>query len=394
VREIALVATMARMSGVEFSTLYLVQHLDRSRWQPLLICPEEGDLTEGCRAAGAAVAIVPAPAFTSIGIRVANRVLPNPIAMVSDVFKLVAGARTLAGFLKAHKPDVVVTKGLFVHLYGGLAAKISGIPCVWHVQDRVSERAGPCFRWGLSLAGRFLACQAIADADTIARQLQTLMPRERISVIWNGVDVNEFGPQVDGSSVRREWGVEPGDLLIGVMARVTPWKGQHLLIEAFARIAARFPKTYVVIVGAPMFDDDAYLLRLKSETTCLQLDGRVIFAGFRRDTARTLAALDVFVHTALEKDSSPLAVVSAMASGKPIVCAQIDGTAQLLEDGTSGMLFPPGDAGALAEKLELVLSDAGLRRKLGQAARERAERELSAERFTRQCEAVFERACP
>lgn len=391
-KQIAFVHLTAQMSGVEFSTLYLVQHLDRKRWNPLVICPEEGDLPAQCRARGIAVALVPRPRFFSTGVRMAGRVLPNPLALLTDLAALGVAARRLVKFLRGQRPALVVTKGLLTHFYGGLAARWAGIPCVWHVQDRVSERAGKVFPWVLSAAARVLARAVIADADSIARQVRTFVPANRIAVIWNGVDLEEFSPQNDGASLRQEWGVCAENLLVGTIARLTPWKGQQVLIRAFACLADQFPSARLVLVGSALFDTDLYARSLQAQVSRLGIEERVIFAGYRRDLPQVLAALDIVAHTALEKDSSPLAVVSAMAAGKSIVCSRIDGTAQLFEDGVDGLLVPPGDVDALAEKLRRLLSDPALRQKLGLAARAKAARELSVELFARRCEAVFERA--
>ena len=124
----------------------------------------------------------------------------------------------------------------------------------------------------------------------------------------------------------------------------------------------------------------------------LGLKDRVLFTGFRRDIPQILAALDIYVHTSLEKDSSPLALVSAMAAGRPIVCSRVDGAAELIEEDVEGLLTRPGDSAGLAEALKRLVRDLDLRKRLGQAARAKAERDLSVERFTRRCEAVFERA--
>jgi glycosyltransferase involved in cell wall biosynthesis len=392
VREVVFVDVSSQMSGVEFSTLYVAQQLDRASWLPLVVCAEEGDLPARCRAADVAVALVPHARFFSTGARLGKRIILNPFAVLYNIAVLVAAARPLARFLRERRSALVVTKGLLAHFYGGLAARWAGVPCVWHVQDRVSERAGQLLPWVLSAAGRVLAREIIADADSIARQLRTFVLSNRISVIWNGVDLDEFSPQNDGTSVRKEWGVCEEDLLIGSIARLTPWKGQNVLIEAFARIADQFPKAHLVFVGSALFDTDAYARRLKSDVVRLGIEDRVIFAGFRSDIPQVLAALDLVAHTSLEKDSSPLAVVSAMAAGKPIVCSNVDGTAELFKDGVDGLLVPSGYVDGLAERLGCLLSNAKLRTKLGNAAREKAERKLSVERFARECEAVFDRA--
>ena len=390
-KQVVFIEVASQMSGVEFSTLYVAQHLDRAAWSPLVVCPEEGDLPSLCRAANIDVAIVPRTRFFSTSTRLGTRVFLNPFAILYNVAALVASARPLARLLRDRRPALVVTKGLLAHLYGGLAARWAGIPCVWHVQDRVSERAGKLFPWTASALGRLFAREIIADADSIARQLRTFVPADRISVIWNGVDLAQFSPQTDGAAIRKEWGVCADDLLIGAIARLTPWKGQEVLVEAFARVVVRFPHARLVLVGSVLFDTDAYARRLKAKVSRLGIDERVRFAGFRDDIPQVLAALDIVAHPSLEKDSSPLAVVSALAAGRPVVCSKVDGTAELFEDGVDGLLVPPGDVEALARALELLLGDANLRRRLGEAAREKAVRQLSVEQCAQACQAVFER---
>ncbi len=389
---VAIVEPTAQMSGVEFSTLYLAQRLDPSRWRALVVCPAEGPLASRCRESGIEVAIVPGARFFSTGVRVGGQTIPNPFAMAGDLFAVFVSARRLAHFLRARRPAVVLTKGLLAHFYGGLAAQWAHIPCVWHVQDRVSYRWGPLNAWVMGVSGARLAREVIADADSIARQLEPLVPRDRISVIWNGVDLDDFVPGDRGAALRSEWGAGSGDLLVGNIGRLTPWKGQSVLLDAFAQIAAEFPHSRLVLVGSALFESGEYERALKHRANDHGLDGRVVFAGFRTDLPRVLDALDVVAHTALEKESSPLAVVSALAAGKPVVCTRLNGTAELFDENVDGLLVSPGCAGELAQKLRQLLGDPDLRRRLGNAARRKAERALSVEQYARRCEQVLENA--
>jgi glycosyltransferase involved in cell wall biosynthesis len=389
-QEVILVDVSSRMSGVEFSTLYLAQSLDRMRWTPLVVCPDDGELTKRCRMMEIPVSLVAHPYFFSTSARFGNRVVPNPLAIILNFIVVVVSALHLTPFLYSRRPALVVTKGLLAHFYGGLAARWAKIPCVWHVQDRVSDNAGPLFAWAMSIGAWLLAHHTIADADSIAQQICSFVRANQVTVIWNGVDTREFAPSVDGSRVRAEWQANADELLIGVIGRLVSWKGQHILIRAFARIAERFPQARVIFVGSPLFDTDKYATQLKTESAQLGLNTRVTFAGFRPDLPQTLAALDIIVHTALEKDSTPLSVVSAMAAGKPIVCTNVIGTAELFDDGVDGLLVPSGDADALADKLILLLNDMNLRRRLGLAARAKADRELCIEKFSHKCAQVFD----
>jgi glycosyltransferase involved in cell wall biosynthesis len=390
--KIAFLGNTARMSGVEFSTLYTARVLSSDRWKPVVIVPEEGDLTARCSAEGISYEVVPMPSTFSVGFRLGGVTLPNPFALLANAGVVLAGAMRIRGFLRKFAPDIVVTKGMASHFSGGLAGALAGVPCVWHVQDRVSERLGKLYPLVISLAGRFFANHIIADAESIASQVGLLVPHSRITIVWNGVDTGEFGPHIDGSQVRREWGIKEQELLIGAVARITPWKAQHLLLEACVDLFKGYSALKVVLVGTPLFDGDRYLRDLQEFVRRHAQTGRVIFAGFRWDLPQVLGAMDVFVHTAVEKDSSPLAVVSAMASGKTMICPRLPGIAELLSEGEDALLYTPGDSGSLKAQLARVIEDNALAMRLGKNAREKALREFGLKRFAQRCEEVFARA--
>jgi glycosyltransferase involved in cell wall biosynthesis len=387
---VALVDVSAKMGGVEFSTLYLAQRMDRAKFRPLVICPEEGDLPSRCRESGVPVAIVQQPRLLSSSLRFGSRRIPNPLSWLINCVLFVIIARRVARSLRQASAEVVCTKGIFAHFYGGLAARMAGVPCVWHVQDLIAARYGGLYMRLLGMAGRLLAAHVIADGTPIQAQWRAYLPEKRLHLIYNGVDAEQFSPHVDGSAVRAEWQADAQTLLVGNVARLTAWKGQDYLVRAFAQIADAFPHAKLVLVGSPVFDNDAFERRLRQLAE--PLGERVIFAGFRWDLPQVLAALDIYAHVSVEKDTSPLSVVSAAASGKPILCTAVEGVAELLAPEQDAMIVPPKDVSALAEALRTLLSDAARRAALGRAARQMALEKLSLDQFARNCEAVFERA--
>lgn len=377
------------MGGVQFSTLYLAQHLDPARWEPVVVCPEEGDLTKACRRLEIRTHILDQPRVRSTSISIGhNARLPNPAAWLWDGVAMLVTARRLARFLMQMKPDLVVTKGLASHFYGGMAARKLGVPCIWHVQDFISERFLGIYRRVFNFAARRLPDHVIVDGAAISRQLPAA--QDRISVILNGVDANVFRPGIDGAQVRQELGLPAGAIVIGHVGRMTPWKGQHYLLEAFARIAQQAPKAYLVFVGDPVFDTDTYQRELLDRTRRLGLNERVKFAGYRHDMPEVLASMDVFAFTSVEKDTSPLTLLSAMSSGLPIVAFDIEGVREVIDGGEQLMLAPPKDVDALAKSLLTLLSDAELRQRLAASARQLAEKEFSLDRHVARMEEVFQ----
>ena len=378
------------MGGVQFSTLYLAERLNRSQWKPVVICPEDGELPEACRAAGIEAHVLEHPAARSTSLRAGSNLrVPNPVAWAWNAYALNVAARQLRRFLAQSQPALVVTKGMSAHFFGGLAARKLRIPCVWHAQDLISERTLGVYRRAFGRAAAWLPEHVIADGASIAEQLPRSL-QSRVTVIHNGVDTGAFHPEVDGVEVRRELEIPADHLVVGHMGRVTPWKGQHYLIEAFARIAEAHPRVTLLLVGAPVFDNDSYERRLRNMVEELGLAKRVKFAGYRHDTAQALAAMDVFAFTSIEKDTSPLALLSAMSSGLPIVAFDIEGVRELIEGNDDCVLTVPcGEANELASALLRVIDDEQLRVRLGQSVRRLAEQRFSLDQHVNSIEKVL-----
>lgn len=386
-KTVMFIESAAAMGGVQFSTLYLAQSLDKGRWKPIVVCPEEGDLPRACRDSGIETRVLDHPRLWSTSVRVGATRLPNPVAWAWDAGVVVRSAQRLERLLLRRSPDLVVTKGLSAHFLGGLAARRLRIPCVWHVQDFISERCFGVYRQVFGQAARWLPQQIIVDGGTIAKQLPEAL-KARISVIYNGIDTKVFRPGLDGGGVREELGIPKDHLVIGHVGRVTPWKGQHYMIEALARIAEAHPEVCLLLVGSPVFDNDAYQRRLLSLATQTGLESRIKFAGYRHDLPNVLAAMDVFAFTSIEKDTSPLALLSAMSCGLPIVAFDIAGVQELMT-GDQCVLTRVGDIEGLADSLKTLLTDPAQQIRLGVSARQAVISRLSLDLFMSRSEEVF-----
>jgi len=388
--KIVFVESAAAMGGVQFSTLYLAEALNRSRWHPVVVCPEEGDLPRACRAKSIDTKIVRQPRLWSTSVRIGStRRLPNPFAWGWNAMVMFRASRRLKKLLRAMGPDVVVTKGLSSHLIGGFAARQLNTPCVWHVQDFISERSFGIYQRFFGWAARRLSYAIIADGATIKDQLPSSI-RNRVSVIHNGIDTEVFRPEIDGSGVRRELGIAASAFVIGSVGRLTPWKGQHYLIEAFARIEGKYPHAVLLVAGSPVFDNDAYERRLRSMAAKFRLEDRIKFAGYRHDLPGVLGAMNVLAFTSIEKDTSPLALLSAMSSGRAIAAFDIDGVRELIDEEPGLLLVSTGDVDQLALAIEKLISNPELRERFSKRARRAAEQNFSLTQFRKRFEKVID----
>jgi glycosyltransferase involved in cell wall biosynthesis len=392
-RHLLFVCSTAAMAGAEHNMIRLILALPPESWRCTVVVPDAGELSATCERHGIAVEILKRPRMYSTSFVIGGRWrIPNPAACAWDGAVVARYARRLARLMREHRPDLVVTKGMFAHLYGGVAARRAGVPCLWHVEDWVSERWGGLFRRLFGVFSRRLPTHIVACADTIVAQAPPGV-RPRMEVIYNGVDAAAYRGG-DRAAVRRHLGIPADAPVVGNVARLTPWKGQRQLLDAFSRVAARLPDARLVFVGSSLWEGDGFETSLKRRVAELKLDERVLFLGYRRDIPELLSAMDVFGYAALEKDTGPLSVLEAMALSLPVVAFDIPGVRMFVNEPTQGVLVPVGDVDALAGALVRVLQDPAERARLGHAARRRIDDALTFDVHRRRFEEVFTRLCP
>jgi glycosyltransferase involved in cell wall biosynthesis len=219
---------------------------------------------------------------------------------------------------------------------GGLAARSRGRPVVRsrHVTIAVSRRRGLVYR----LADRIISSGEAAGRVVAAAGVEPA----RIVPIPPGVDTGCFHPGVSGASVRAELGLG-GAPVIGLVANIRGSKGHDVFLEAARAVLAGEPAARFLIVGDGIGFDD-----VRRRVGALGLEAAVRMTGFRRDIPEVMAALDVLVLPSLRSEAASQVIPQALAVGTPVVATRVGGSGEIVRDGDTGRLIPPGDAPALA----------------------------------------------
>lgn len=200
----------------------------------------------------------------------------------------------------------------------------------------------------------------IAISDKIRQVLigQGIAP-EHITVVRDAVDFHTYAQPRDDSWLL-EYDLWPDQLLIGMVAQFIDRKGHRFLIEAFARLANKYPDARVVLFGkGPLVDE------VRQQVESKGLKEKVVLAGFRDDLPRIMSSLDVLVHPALAEGLG-VSLLEASSAGVPVVASAVGGIPEAITHGENGLLVPPGDIEALTSALDRVLGDAYLRSQLAQ----------------------------
>jgi glycosyltransferase involved in cell wall biosynthesis len=282
----------------------------------------------------------------------------------------------LARRLRRLRPDIVHTNTMKAGLYGTIAARLAGTRVVWHVRDRLATDYLP--RGPKHLVRSVL--RRLPDA-VVANSEATAATLGRASVVVPS-PVAPDQPAPRGADAGGD-----GRLLVVMVGRLAPWKGQHVFVEAFAR-AFGPAEASAVIAGAALFGEDDYERSLRDLIDDLGVADRVRLLGQVDDPAPLLAGASIAVHASTIPEPFGLAVAEAMAAGLAVV-ASAGGPSELITDGVDGVLCPPGDTAALAQALVRLAADPGLRERLGARARARAA-DLSPARVAAQLADVYD----
>jgi len=360
----------ARLSGGELALANLLPALKDV--DAHVILGEDGPLRVRLVAEGVSVEVLPlrAGARDLRRERVRMRGLP-----LGSVAASLAYTVRLAVRLRRLRPDIVHTNSLKSALYGGVAARLAGVPVVWHLRDRIED--GDLPRPAVRLVRRLSRHIPAAVIGDTASTMSLLGGRARTFVVPSPIREHVPGRRSPTSALR-----------VGMVGRLAPWKGQHVFVDAFARA---FPDgtARALVVGAPLFGEHDYERELHAQCQALGIESRVDFLGFRDDVPRLLGDLDILVHASTSPEPFGQVIVEGMAAGLPVIASAAGGPLEIVDDGVDGFLFPPGDVAALAERLRLLAGDAALRARVGDAARRTAEA-YRPERVAQRMAAVYD----
>ncbi len=289
----------------------------------------------------------------------------EPMRMGGDAD--VGVAFRLASLFRRERPDVVhVHSRRGADVWGGVAARMCGVPCV--VSRRVDNREAAL--WARAKYGMYDHVVTISEEIRRVLLSEGLRP-EKVTCVRSAVDAGPYLHAVDRAAFAREFGVPEGALVVGIVAQLIQRKGHRYLIEAIAGLTREFPTMRLVIFGKGPLER-----AIRASVQERRLDDVVRFAGFRDDLPKWLGGVDVLVHPA-EIEGLGVALLQASAAGVPIVTSRAGGMPEAVVDGVTGVLAEVGDVAGIAAALRGLLADGELRQRLGEAGRARILAEFS-----------------
>lgn len=366
--------TRLDLGGAQQNTLYCVANHDRTRFEVSLMAGAGGMLDAD------------AAAIPRADVEIVDW-LKHPIAPLRDPL---AVAR-LAAALRKRRIDVIHTHSSKAGMLGRWAAWLAGVPCIvhtvhgWSFNDEQSSAVRRTYVALERLTARIThRLVVVSDADR-RRGLELGIGREgQYGLVRSGIDAREYEvPTRDRRQVREELGFAPGDIVVGTLACLKPQKAPLDVIEAARLAVSRNPRLRFFIAG-----DGPLRPAAEALIASAGLEGRVKLLGWRRDVVDLVHAMDLFLLMS-RFEGLPRAVLQAMAAGVPVVATAVDGTPEVVVDGRTGILVPPGRPDIAAERLVTLSDDPEARSRLASEARERLGAEFDVGNMVRALEDIY-----
>lgn len=351
------------LSGGDLVILNLLKYLDKERFEPRILCFHEE------RNPGLPVIVKVAR----------ERNIKTHMINVKGRFDVSAVSK-LGKFIEGEGIDVL-------HCHGYKADVVASLLKQRDPPKRVTTLHG----WWIGSSPKlkfydWLDVRAIRDFDrviTVANHIRAALLKkgfspEKVTCIPNGVDIEEIG-SCDGSKVRSELKIPSDSIVVGIAGRLSREKGHGYLLRSIAKL----PDIILLIVGTGPLERE-----LKMLADRLGIRRRTIFAGFRSDANKYIAAMDIFALPSLS-EGLPLALLEAMAAGKPVVASNVGGIPKVVDGKNTGLLVEPGNISGLEQAISRLICDKGLAALLAKDGKDFVENNYSLVVATKKYEGLY-----
>lgn len=293
--------------------------------------------------------------------------------------------RVLKELIRRVKPDLVHTHGA---LSGRIAAKRCHVPVIYSRHSAFPVPAKlryPPGRWVNKWINEHYADHIIAVSPAAEQNLTDAgISPKYITVMMNGVTPVERRSPEACARLRRDWGLSEGDFVLGILARIEPYKGHMDILDAAKLLAGEGRRFKLLVAGSGSHEE-----ALRQRTSELGLEDKVVFLGFQKDVAGFLSVLDVQLNASYGTETSSLSILEGMSMGLPAIVSDYGGNPCIVEDGDNGLIFPRRDGRALALCIARLMDEPGTLARMGQRAREVFNSRFTGEIFARRVEEIY-----
>jgi glycosyltransferase involved in cell wall biosynthesis len=366
---IAYIDHTGAMGGAEHLLLSLLRLLPTDRIVPFLFCGQDGRLVVEARKLGIQTEFISLPRFLSTSWVCKNRKVLNPFAVLWNGAALLVAAWRLVQKIRKLEIDLIQTNTVFSHIYGGIAARLLKIPCVWYFHDLLEpQRLAGLIAYTWRFLAAVLPYRIIADSQAVLHSLSYSHGK----VIYPCVLEMKDEDTRKHISLLQRLCLPADSVLVGMLGRIAYVKGLDILIEAASLVIARNKEIHFVIFGGALFGEEKYKIELEKKVDQAGLSKNWHWMGYDELAKEYLKELG-FVVFPSRREAFGLTLVEAGYCGKAVIGTKVGGIPEIIEDGRTGILVPAGDHQALSVAILDLAKRTEYASFLGVNAKERVE---------------------
>lgn len=375
------------MYGADRILLQMVTRLKEFNFEPVVVIPTDVpyEKTLSLRLLDEGIKVI---YFKTAVLR---RIYFSPIGLIKYIFRFFATLFFLVKVIRENSISIVHSNTLSV-IPGAFAAKITRLPHVWHVHEIIvnPKKLHQLTAW---LALKFSDKVVAVSTPTYEHVIQgTKLDPDHVVVLNNGIEVKRFDEAIGiGQAIRDDWQISDNQVLVGMVGRISRWKGQDHFLKACKLVNADDKDIRFCLVGDAPHGQEFLVESLKTTIQRSNLEKNCILGGFRDDIPVVLDALDIFVMPSTLPDPFPTTILEAMAASKPIVANAHGGAVEMVEEGATGYLVDPNDPQEMADRiLHLTKQSKQYRAEMGEKGRKRLENYFSVDSFLHKWVEIYE----
>ena len=346
------------IGGGEKQLAYLVENIDRTRYRPLVVCPDDGVFAEHLRGANVPTMVLNLP----------------PWRQAKSLMARYSAAKKLMSLAEAHDAHLVHTSDSWFNPYLWSVRKQLKIPVVSHVRNLLTPTQVRKYKFD-----RMDRIIAISEQSSVPL-IQARIDPQKVEIVHNCVDLSVFQPTSEP--------VHAAEYVVGIVGRIEPFKRQKAFVEIAAEVVAQGKQIKFHIVGGTLGTPEhrTYEREVRQLVAKYGLQERVHFTGHRADMPKAMQELDLLVTL-----SAGSVIAEAMAAGKPVIGTPIGSTAEMIVHGETGYVAPLDPIADIADKIVGLAKDPNRSLRMGQQARKYAEKAFGVETHVRKIQDVYEK---
>lgn len=309
----------------------------------------------------------------------------NPSGLVNRI-KTILKAKFFLEKLMSDNRVTHIYSNTSAVLVGAFLARKKEVKHIWHLHEILLSPG-----WFVWMMGKIInrnADKVVVVSQAVWDNWKGKVEESRLVLVHNGID---YRPYLETKTdIRNEIPGSRGKVLIGMIGRINPWKGQGYFLDIARLLDQKYDNIHFVLVGDAYPGTEHLVEEMKEKIQNTGLQVHVSYLGFRKDIPEILKALDIFVLPSILPDPFPTVILEAMASGKPVVATAHGGANEMILEGETGLLIPWDDAESAAASISALVKNEVLRKDMGEKGRSRVLEKFSPEAFQRNFIRLFE----